>query len=162
MRSHLLGTRYLRKRLPLTAIVIVLAALVITVLAQVPFSTDNIFAAAPWPLHGEEKPTDFVIFLPWRATGNIEVMYAYGEDYNAGTHEGTDYYSLDFKLPLGTDVYPITSGVVMGAGRATAGWSGYGNFVMIDHGNGYQSLYAHLSEVFVTSGQSVGDRKSVV
>jgi len=32
---------------------------------------------------------------------------------------------------------------------------GYGNMIMIDHGNGYQSLYAHLSSVGVSCGQSV-------
>ena len=45
-----------------------------------------------------------------------------------------------------------------------AGWNdyGYGNMIMIDHGNGWQSLYAHLSQITagcgtgVTQGQSIG------
>jgi murein DD-endopeptidase MepM/ murein hydrolase activator NlpD len=39
-----------------------------------------------------------------------------------------------------------------------AGWpdnSGYGNRVMINHGNGYQTLYAHLSKISVVVGQTV-------
>lgn len=39
-----------------------------------------------------------------------------------------------------------------------AGWPdnyGYGNRVVIDHGNGYQTLYAHLSNIYVSAGQSV-------
>lgn len=40
----------------------------------------------------------------------------------------------------------------------TAGWPdnvGYGNRVLIDHGNGYRTLYAHMSQIYVTSGQTV-------
>ena len=38
---------------------------------------------------------------------------------------------------------------------AGSAFGGYGNMVVIDHGNGYQSLYAHLSSVGVSCGQSV-------
>lgn len=39
-----------------------------------------------------------------------------------------------------------------------AGWpdsSGYGNRIVIDHGNGYQSLYAHMSNIYVSAGETV-------
>ena len=39
-----------------------------------------------------------------------------------------------------------------------AGWPdgyGYGNRVVVDHGNGYTSLYAHLSNIYVSVGQTV-------
>lgn len=45
-----------------------------------------------------------------------------------------------------------------------AGWPdnyGYGNRVVIDHGNGYQSLYAHLSNVYVSAGQRVSKGQSI-
>lgn len=45
-----------------------------------------------------------------------------------------------------------------------AGWPdsyGYGNRVVIDHGNGYQTLYAHLSNVYVSSGQKVSKGQSI-
>jgi murein DD-endopeptidase MepM/ murein hydrolase activator NlpD len=45
-----------------------------------------------------------------------------------------------------------------------AGWPdnyGYGNRVVIDHGNGYQTLYAHLSNIYVSVGQSVSRGQSV-
>jgi murein DD-endopeptidase MepM/ murein hydrolase activator NlpD len=45
-----------------------------------------------------------------------------------------------------------------------AGWPdnyGYGNRVVIDHGNGYQTLYAHLSNIYVSTGQSVSRGQAV-
>jgi murein DD-endopeptidase MepM/ murein hydrolase activator NlpD len=59
------------------------------------------------------------------------------------------------------DIANRSGGPVLAAdsGRVTvAGWpdnSGYGNRVMIDHGNGYVTLYAHMSKVSVSPGQSV-------
>ena len=40
-----------------------------------------------------------------------------------------------------------------------AGWPdnyGYGNRVVIDHGNGYRTLYGHFSSIYVVAGQTVG------
>lgn len=45
-----------------------------------------------------------------------------------------------------------------------AGWPdnyGYGNRIVIDHGNGYQSLYAHLSNIYVSVGQSVSRGQTI-
>ncbi len=69
---------------------------------------------------------------------------------------GNTYWSghlaLDFAIGAGTPVVAADSGVVV-----FSGWSpvGYGNMVMIDHGNGFQTLYAHLTAALVRCGQSV-------
>jgi hypothetical protein len=69
---------------------------------------------------------------------------------------GNDYWSghlaIDIAAGSGARIYAADSGVVVFAGSALGG---YGNMVVIDHGNGYQSLYAHLSSVGVRCGQSV-------
>jgi hypothetical protein len=61
-------------------------------------------------------------------------------------HEG-----MDFAAPVGTDVYVTGNGKVI-----ETGWvKGYGNTIKISHGFGYATLYAHLSEIKVKTGQSV-------
>lgn len=63
-------------------------------------------------------------------------------------HPGIDIANRSLPVILAAD-----SGTIIMAGWPDAG--GYGNRVMIDHGNGYKTLYAHLSRVFVTQGQTV-------
>lgn len=72
------------------------------------------------------------------------------------TLSGNDYWSghlaIDIGLVIGEPIFASDSGVVV-----FAGWSsgGYGYVVVVDHGTGYQTLYAHLSGVTTSCGQSV-------
>jgi LysM repeat protein len=70
-----------------------------------------------------------------------------GFDYS-DIHRG-----IDIAGNTGEAVYATDAGVIV-----YAGWNdyGYGNMIMVDHGNGFQSLYAHLSAFNVGCGQSVG------
>ncbi len=64
-----------------------------------------------------------------------------------------NHWGLDIAGNDGEGVYATDAGVVV-----YAGWNnyGYGNMIMVDHGNNFQSLYAHLSGISVGCGQSVG------
>lgn len=70
-----------------------------------------------------------------------------GYHYNPPIHP-----AIDIGGQVGNAIYASDSGVIV-----YAGWSdyGYGYLIVIDHGNGWQSAYAHLSAVAVTCGQSV-------
>lgn len=70
-----------------------------------------------------------------------------GYDYSPPLHSGIDIAGAE-----GNAIFAVDSGVVV-----FAGWSqfGYGNLIVLDHGNGWQSAYAHLSAVNVICGQSV-------
>lgn len=63
-----------------------------------------------------------------------------------------NHKGLDIAAGAGTEIYASDGGTVIGAG-----WNdgGYGYFVKIDHGNGYVTMYAHASEVYVSEGQTV-------
>ncbi len=71
-----------------------------------------------------------------------------GYDYSPGTN----HWGIDIAGKIGNPIYATDSGVVV-----YAGWNdyGYGNVIVIDHGNGWQTLYAHLSELYVGCGASV-------
>lgn len=62
-------------------------------------------------------------------------------------HEG-----LDFSAPIGTEIYVTGDGVVKTVHKSAIG---YGNYVEVDHGFGYTTLYAHMSEFKVRVGQKV-------
>lgn len=82
----------------------------------------------------------------------------------AGNHvlSGNDYWSghlgIDIAAGEGAPIYAADSGVVVFSGWA---YGGYGNMVMIDHGNGYQTVYAHLSQVVAGCGRSVSQGQMI-
>lgn len=91
--------------------------------------------------------------------GSYEGAYGSGSFvWPAANHtlSGNDYWSghlgIDIAAGEGAQVVAADSGVVVFAGWASGG---YGNTIMIDHGNGYQTLYAHLGSVRTECGRSV-------
>jgi murein DD-endopeptidase MepM/ murein hydrolase activator NlpD len=62
---------------------------------------------------------------------------------------------VDFGANIGTPVYAAMSGVVTLTRGGDAWNGGYGNYIVIKHNNGTQTLYAHLSVIGVNKGQNV-------
>ncbi len=77
-------------------------------------------------------------------------------------HRITQYYSwrhhgLDIANKIGTPLYAADAGTV-----TTAGWgTGYGNTIVINHGGGKTTRYAHLSKFYVKKGQKVGKGETI-
>ncbi len=63
------------------------------------------------------------------------------------------HMALDIANRGAPDVVAADGGTVVLAGFPDR--SGYGNRVIIDHGNGFQTLYAHMAQVYVSAGQGV-------
>ncbi len=84
---------------------------------------------------------------PVAGSGNFHIA-----TYGRITQGFTRWHAaVDIANATGTPVYAVDSGTV-----EVAGWVGpLGNAVVIDHGNGFESLYGHLSTVNVANGQSV-------
>lgn len=77
-----------------------------------------------------------------------------GSHVISGNGYGPGHLGIDIQANEGDPVYAAGSGVVT---MAQSGWNyGYGNVVQIDHGNGYVTVYAHLSYISVGMCTSVG------
>ena len=83
-----------------------------------------------------------------------------GGYYSCGYGEYYGHTGMDIAAGAGTAVYAADSGTVVTA--TNYGWNyGYGNYVVIDHGNGVQTLYAHNSAVYVYPGQKVSQGQQI-
>jgi murein DD-endopeptidase MepM/ murein hydrolase activator NlpD len=89
-------------------------------------------------------------------TLNVPVQGPTGDVYGP---RGKRFHSgLDFRVPSGTPVAAAGSGLVVFAGQQAGGW---GKFVVVDHGSGVRTLYAHLSRIDVKLGQRVSSGATV-
>ncbi|MBL9038836.1 MAG: peptidoglycan DD-metalloendopeptidase family protein [Archangium sp.] len=87
--------------------------------------------------------------MPMPTTGLVEV--GYGKVINPRFNTVTVQKGIDVRAAAGTPVVAVAQGTV-----AFAGWlKGYGNVVIVDHGSGYHSLYAHLASAAVEVGNAV-------
>ncbi len=65
--------------------------------------------------------------------------------------DGRNHQAIDLRAPSGTSIYAVSSGTVV-----SAGWDGnYGKSIVIDHGNGIKTRYAHEKDIFVSVGDTV-------
>lgn len=86
---------------------------------------------------------------------HVEISSPYGASRSGGkrSHKG-----IDLRNPKGTPFYAADSGTV-----TQAGWGGnsYGNLIIIDHGNGIQTKYAHCNSISVSVGQNVSKGEEI-
>lgn len=96
--------------------------------------------------------------LAWPVPGYTRITSKYG----MRTHPITGVYKLhtgvDIGAPMGANFVAANDGIVVKAGYNGA----YGNMVIIDHGGGIQTLYAHGSEITVNVGDTVKRGETVV
>jgi len=76
---------------------------------------------------------------------------------NPQVYKGSGHNGIDFRASLGTRVKSALTGTVEGIGDtdAVSGCYSYGKWILIKHNNGLSTLYAHLSGVNVSPGQSI-------
>ena len=65
------------------------------------------------------------------------------------------HWGMDFTAPVGTPVYATGNGKVTELAGSVSGYSDLGHYVKVNHGWGYETVYAHLSKYNVKAGQEV-------
>ncbi|MDP2655580.1 MAG: peptidoglycan DD-metalloendopeptidase family protein [bacterium] len=117
-----------------------------------PFSTSYMFSCAG------RKSVFGNMFCITQYFGNTPFATANPQIYNSGGHPG-----VDFSAPIGTAIKASLSGVVLATGNTDLirGCYSFGKWVMIEHKNGINTLYAHLSTIDVSKGQAVGTGQTI-
>lgn len=87
--------------------------------------------------------------LPWPVNG--KVISKFGKKKHPVYGTVTQNNGIDIEAEYGTPVYSVAKGKVVYA----EGFLGYGKVVLLDHGEGYYTLYAHLSQILVPTGAIV-------
>ena len=97
--------------------------------------------------------------LGWPVPCSTRVTSRFGNRSDPFTGETRYHSGIDID-GYGNDGAPVVASD--GGTVVTASYNdGYGNYVIIDHGNGYQTLYAHMSGLAVGAGQSVSQGQTV-
>lgn len=82
---------------------------------------------------------------------NIDISSPFGARIDPITHNWSGHQGIDFQAPIGTVILSSAAGVV----EKVIWDNDYGKEVMINHGDGYMTRYAHTSEALVTQGMKV-------
>ncbi|MDI6802630.1 MAG: peptidoglycan DD-metalloendopeptidase family protein [Bacteroidota bacterium] len=90
--------------------------------------------------------------LPWPVKKG-KLLNKFGENQHPVLKTISHNTGVDISVPAGTDVHSVAYGEV-----ATIWWlPSFGNLVIVNHNNGYRTVYAHLSEIEVSEGQKVSE-----
>ena len=116
---------------------------------------DGVIAAPPAssgsrttsPLRGGSGPA-IAGYYAWPVAGGVKTQGLHG------------YNGVDIGASSGTSIFAAAQGTVIIA--RSGGWNGgYGSYVVVQHSNGTQTLYAHASQVLVSQGQSVAKGQTI-
>jgi murein DD-endopeptidase MepM/ murein hydrolase activator NlpD len=87
----------------------------------------------------------------WPCPGNLIITSSFGHRASPGGIGSTYHQGIDIGAGMGQAVVAAADGTVCYAGI----YGGYGNCVMVDHGNGIKTIYGHLSKITCMQGQKV-------
>lgn len=122
----------------------------------------------------EQKPEKLLVSsgsMLWPVAHKSEVVEGFPRYSNGGTHHGVDIFVIGNEgrnrddngnsLSYGKPFRAAQSGIVIEASSNGKFNTGFGNYCIIDHGDGTQTLYAHAKAVYVTAGDTVKQGQTI-
>ncbi|MBQ4466890.1 MAG: M23 family metallopeptidase [Firmicutes bacterium] len=140
MVSEGTGVRFSQNRVGHIPVRSLLIAALIVVLA-----TASVFAAYRISLSKK------VIDVPEDGERGIFISMPFGEVQSPISECMTEHAGIDFPAPIGTPVLAAADGTVIEADFTMK----YGNYVIIEHADGFSTVYAHMDEILCEKGQEI-------
>jgi septal ring factor EnvC (AmiA/AmiB activator) len=95
--------------------------------------------------------------LRWPVAVHARIASRFGNQIHPQLKTVTQNTGVDISVPNGTDVLSVAEGEI-----ALISWlPSYGNLVIVNHGNGYRTVYTHLAEIVVTTGEKVTEGQTI-
>ncbi len=104
----------------------------------------------------EDKTQGFIRkgYVMWPVKGDVIESFSYDPE---NPYEPQNNPGINIAAPVGSNVKSVANGIVI-----YAGWfNGFGNLVIVDHGNKIYTLYAHLQKIYVKEGEVVKKGKII-
>jgi len=111
-------------------------------------STDSFLQS---PLDSKQTPSIF----PVKKGDGVEISSGYGMRIHPISKKEMMHNAVDIKAPIGTPVYATANGKVRKVKQDFKVGEGYGKYIIVDHINGFSTLYSQLSEYNVIEGKDV-------
>ena len=126
------------------------------------YDPDHLSVIASWKVNEDGEVSTLVGEEEADAPGNLSVPHGtpteyvrisspFGSRIHPITHKRHGHKGIDLAAPRNTPIYATADGVVTFSGRN----GGYGNFVKLNHKNGYKTAYAHMNRIAVRKGKTV-------
>ncbi len=94
--------------------------------------------------------------LPWPVSQG-KIVGRFGNQQNVQLHTITQNTGIDISVPVGSEVNAVADGEV-----SKIYWlPSFGNLVILNHRNGYRTVYAHLADISVAEGDRIGEGKRI-
>lgn len=101
--------------------------------------------------HAAHLPKGFDLKLPWE--GAFRISNGYGYESGSWTHQtignnvsANDFFAIDVPMPIGVPILAAADGRIL-TSQDRSSLDSYGKYVVIDHGKGIRTIYAHLDQL---------------